>query len=249
MSDRIEFLGLCFESAPTDDIASWIRVRTSSSSYAYVVTPNVDHVVRFSQASDRVRQSYIDADKCVCDSRVLRGLARLCGIHLTVTTGSDLVAQLFARLLDHGDRVCLIGSTGETAMKLAQRFPLFEIVHHDAPMGLIANDAARQAAISFARETGARIILLAVGSPQQELLAHEMGGAGDLTGTALCIGASVDFLVGAQKRAPVFVQRAGLEWAWRLATQPRRLARRYLIDCPMVFPIAAEWWWKQKRQT
>ena len=115
-------------------------------------------------------------------------------------------------------------------------------------MGLISNPSARKTAISFARNANARVTLLAVGSPQQELLAHEMRLAGGMTGTALCIGASVDFLVGAQIRAPHFLQRAGLEWAWRLATQPHRLARRYLIDCPIIFPMTAEWWWKHSRR-
>ena len=155
---------------------------------------------------------------------------------------------MFTSLLVAGDRVCLIGSESQTARKLAERFPHLEIVHHEAPMGLISNPMARKTAISFARNANARVTLLAVGSPQQELLAHEMRLAGGMTGTALCIGASVDFLVGAQIRAPHFLQRAGLEWAWRLATQPHRLARRYLIDCPIIFPMTAEWWWKRKRK-
>ena len=62
-------------------------------------------------------------------------------------------------------------------------------------------------------------------------------------GTALCIGASVEFLVGAQVRAPKVLRRAGVEWAWRLLRQPRRLARRYLIDGLAIFPIV--WRWRQ----
>ena len=89
-------------------------------------------------------------------------------------------------------------------------------------------------------------VLLAVGAPQQELLAHEMRASGRVRGTGLCIGAGIDFLVGAQSRAPRLVQRAHLEWAWRLAREPRRLWRRYLVDGPAIFPIA--WAWARARR-
>jgi exopolysaccharide biosynthesis WecB/TagA/CpsF family protein len=83
----------------------------------------------------------------------------------------------------------------------------------------------------------ARFIFLAVGSPRQERLAAAIAAAGGATGTGLCIGASLDFLAGAQTRAPGVLQRAGLEWAFRLATHPTRLARRYLLDDPRVIPL------------
>ena len=83
----------------------------------------------------------------------------------------------------------------------------------------------------------ARFIFLAVGSPRQERLAAAIAATGRATGTGLCIGASLDFLAGAERRAPAWMQRHGLEWAFRLTRDPVRLARRYLLDSPRVVPL------------
>ncbi len=246
MTPRVEFLNISFDALASDEMERWIATRTAASPYGYIVTPNVDHVVRNARAGQDIRLAYAAADLCVCDSRVLRRLASLFGVALTVVPGSDLVAALFDRLLRAGDRVCLIGGSAEDAAKLQLLFPQMAIVHHAPPMGLRHDPAARAAAIAFAQAAQARVTLLAVGSPQQELLAHEMRLSTKMSGTALCIGASVDFLVGTQSRAPRFVQTAGLEWAWRLIKEPRRLTRRYLVEGPTVLPMAVRWWWAER---
>src|SRR5206468_13039467 len=76
---------------------------------------------------------------------------------------------------------------------------------------------------------------------QQEMIAHEAGALSGASGVSLCVGAGLEFLTGDQKRAPRLIQRLGLEWAHRLATNPRRLARRYLIEGPAIFPIYVRW--------
>ena len=244
---RVQFLGIRFDRMTMPAALDWLRARSADTALAYVVTPNVDHMVRLEAAPPALRAAYEKADLCLCDSRVLARLARLCGIDLPVVPGSDLVGALFARGLEVGDRVCLIGGSDEIAARIGARFPDVTIVHHAPPMGLLHDAAARGRAIEAAAAARARAVLLAVGSPQQELLAWEMRAAGSVRGTALCIGAGVDFLAGAQARAPRIVQRAGFEWAWRLATSPRRLARRYLVDGPAIFPLVWRWRRAQRR--
>jgi exopolysaccharide biosynthesis WecB/TagA/CpsF family protein len=246
MRQRIAFLGAWFDDWTMADVLRWLAERTAASTFGYVVTPNVDHMIRLADAADDVRSAYREADLCVCDSRVLQRLGRIFGVRLSLVPGSDLVAGLFGQLLGDGDRVCLVGGSAENAAELRLSFPRLLILHHAPPMGLRHDPVARTAAIAFAARSAARVTLLAVGSPQQEILAREMALSGGVQGTALCIGASVDFLVGAEARAPVFVQRAGLEWTWRLLMQPRRLARRYLIDGPRIFPMALRWWWSDR---
>lgn len=241
---RCRFLDLDFDPMTADAVAAWLGARTADDRLAYVVTPNVDHMVRLEQLPANLRAAYGEADLCLCDSRVLARLARLCGIDLPVVPGSDLVAALFGSILRPGDAVCLIGGTAAQADTLRTRAPGIAIVHHEPPMGLLGDPAGRAAAIAAAVAAGARITLLAVGSPQQELLAWEMRRGDRARGTALCIGASVDFLTGAQTRAPRLMRRAGLEWAWRLVTHPRRLGRRYLIEGPAIFPLV--WRWRRR---
>ena len=246
MTARTEFLGLPFDTLTAPAVAAWLAARGTASAYGYVVTPNVDHMVRLEHAPADVRAAYHAADLMLCDSRVLARLAALNGVALSIVPGSDLVAALFAHVLQPGDRLCLIGGSADDARILRARYPALAIVHHVPPMGLRHDPAARAAAARFAVAAGARVILLAVGSPQQELLAHEIGASPGARGTALCIGASVAFLTGAQRRAPRLVQRLTLEWAWRLATDPRRLARRYLVEGPAIFPMV--WRWRRGRR-
>jgi N-acetylglucosaminyldiphosphoundecaprenol N-acetyl-beta-D-mannosaminyltransferase len=241
MMPAIEFLGLKFAAWSRSDVERWIVGRDEDSPCGYIVTPNVDHVVRLAGQSDAVRNAYTNADVCVCDSRVLKRLAQTCGINLELVTGSDLVEKVLQDLLQPDDRICLIGSSAQNAFKLQMLYPALHIVHHEAPMGLLENAVARAAAIEFAGEAGARLTLLGVGSPQQELLASEMASSGKVKGTVLCIGASVDFLVGEQSRAPRVVQMVSLEWCWRLVHSPRRLARRYLVEGPSIFPMVLKW--------
>jgi N-acetylglucosaminyldiphosphoundecaprenol N-acetyl-beta-D-mannosaminyltransferase len=92
-------------------------------------------------------------------------------------------------------------------------------------------------AVRFIEERPARFSFLAVGSPRQCKVAHAVTHRGRARGTGLCIGASLLFLSGHEQRAPRPVQRAGLEWVWRLAQDPRRLARRYLVDSPVVLRL------------
>lgn len=237
----VEFLGLNFDSVSSAEVERWIAGRDENSQCAYIVTPNVDHVVRFSKNSGAVRNAYFNADLCVCDSRVLKKLARSCGIELELVTGSDLVEHVFQRVLKPEDRICLIGGTAQSAFKLQLLYPALHFVHHEPPMGLLNNAGKRAAAVEFAGTACGRLTLLGVGSPQQELLASEMAASGKVRGTILCIGASIEFLVGEQVRAPRVVQMVSLEWFWRLIHSPRRLARRYLIDGPAIFPIVMKW--------
>lgn len=249
MIDSAEFLGLAFDVWTQDRTRGWLAARTANSGYAYVVTPNVDHMVRLAGAAKDVQYAYAEADLRLCDSRILARLAKFAGVSLSVVPGSDLTAQVFEQVLQPGDRVCLIGGDAHDGEALAARYPGITIVQHRPPMGLRHNAPARARAVDAAIAAQGRFVLFAVGSPQQELLAHEMAARPDARGTGLCIGASIDFLISKQNRAPRFVQRVSMEWAWRLLTNPRRLAKRYLIEGPAIFPMVLRWRRQARKST
>ena len=104
-------------------------------------------------------------------------------------------------------------------------------------MGFDNDPGALADTVAFILSHPARFVFLAVGSPRQERLAAAVAATRRGTGTGLCIGASLAFLSGAERRAPGWMQRSRLEWAFRLATDPRRLARRYLVDSPRIVPM------------
>lgn len=240
--ERTPFLGLAFADATLESAAAWVVENLEAGGLRYVVTPNVDHRVRLDRLAgtargDELWSAYHAAGLCVCDSRVLARIAGWFGHRLTVVPGSDLTARLLATI-DPETPVAIIGSNADAVALLKSRYQLRDVAHHVPPAGMLDRPAAMDDAINFLAGAGRRIAFIAVGSPQGELLAYRAALTGRCSGVALCIGASIDFLTGAQARAPRWMQRAGIEWLHRLVTQPRRMWRRYLVEGPKIFRIA-----------
>ena len=252
--ERQTFLGLEFSRLSFEEVLEEISVRADQTNFSYVVTPNVDHVVKLHDEADRpATKAFSDAYDCaalrLCDSRILARLAKPFGIRLPVVPGSDLTASLFSRVVSRGDLVAVVGGCSDMTARLLSKFPGVGFVQHVPPMGMLSNPAAMKAAEEFVATCHARFILFATGAPQSEILAHCCFRRGEARGVGLCIGASIDFLLGDQRRAPKWVQRAGLEWAHRLATNPKRLWRRYLLEGPRIFLITALWWWERRSKS
>ncbi len=244
-----EFVGLCFARMTLAEAAEEVLSRGRDHGFSYIVTPNVDHVVRLTSAPDgsELAAAYQAAAFRLCDSRVLARIARLAGIKLTVVPGSDLTARLLVELTGSSRRVAMIGSDATAIDELRKRYPGIDFVHHDPPMGLASNPAAMAAAAAFAAKAKADVTLLAVGSPQQELIAHAILARGDAVGTGLCIGTSINYLTGRERRAPQLVQVMGFEWMFRLLAQPRRMWRRYLVEGPRILGLALRWRYDRAR--
>lgn len=215
-----------------------VAARHDGTRYAYVVTPNVDHLLRLYD-DPGFRGLYRGADYVLLDSRVIALTLRLLRRQrLRVCTGSDLTAALLGQVAAPAERIVLVGGTAEQARAIAARYGLTNLRHHQPPMGFIADPAATEACLRFVEQAAPfRFCFLAVGSPQQELLAQRLRTRGTATGLALCVGAALNFISGAERRAPPWMQRAALEWLYRLSNDPARLARRYLIRGPRIFAL------------
>ncbi len=229
----VRLLGLDFADLDAAQAAALIAARPPDAPFATVITPNADHLVRLARQPD-LAPLYRDAWLRLLDSRVVARLARTMGLAAPkVATGSDLTAELVACHLPAGERITVIGLAPQHLPALQARLPGVEITHFDPPRGMDTNPAAFAEAVEFARAHPARYTMLAVGSPRQERLGAAIAASG-ATGVGLCIGASLEFVTGAVARAPVWMQRGGIEWLHRLAQDPRRLARRYLRDDPAI---------------
>lgn len=206
--------------------------------FGYVVTPNVDHLIRYYE-DPTFRAQYRAADFILMDSRFAARLVRLLkGVRLPVCTGADLTANLLANVLQPTDRVVMIGGSDEQARQLASRYGLSNVRHHNPPMGFIDDPAAVEECLKFVENASPfRFCFLAVGCPQQEAVAQALRARGKAKGLALCIGASLNFLTGTEKRAPLWMQQMSLEWLFRLVQNPRRLASRYLVRGPRIFGL------------
>jgi exopolysaccharide biosynthesis WecB/TagA/CpsF family protein len=213
-----------------------VAARFGSDRFGFVVTPNVDHMIRCHE-DEAYRSRYASADFALLDSRFAAQLLRLTkGLRLPVCTGSDLTEGLFHRVIRPDDRIVLMGGSPKQAAQIAERFGLRDVRHHNPPMGFITHQEAVEECLAFIEASSPfRFCFLAVGSPQQELLAAVLRQRGIARGLALCIGASLNFLTGEERRAPPWMQRLSLEWLYRLAQDPRRLWVRYLVRGPRIF--------------
>jgi len=230
----VYFLGFRFDTGSIEEVVPNILAETRAC-FKYVLTPNAHGIVRLLDDPITMRPLFERAWRVFCDSRVLSRLAWFGGVNLPVVTGSDLTAQLIVRAAELRLTIALVGPTAADCALLTTKYPGLGVVFHTPPMGFGKSKDEVQKCIDFVVNTQAPLIFLAVGTPQQEILAREIADQSQARGVGLCVGASIDFLTGKQRRAPVWVQKAGLEWLYRLLSDPRRLASRYLIECPRIF--------------
>lgn len=241
------FLGLEFTRLNPDDIMTRVGELARASRFSYVVTPNVDHIIKIAAAEDSpgdvgLQAAYANAALTICDSRILLALASRSGIPITLLPGSDLTRILLEERIPNGSTVALIGGIPAQLQALAKLRPDVQFCQHRPPMGVMHNIAAQDAIAEFVESRGCDFNLFTIGAPQSEIVAHRVALRGRARGVGLCVGASVEFITGDKRRAPRWVQRASLEWAYRLGSEPRRLWRRYLVDGPRIFAI----WWRQR---
>ncbi|TRO95905.1 WecB/TagA/CpsF family glycosyltransferase [Glycocaulis profundi] len=237
---HVWFLNSAFDRIGLETALERITERPASQPFAFVVTPNVDHLVRLGQ--DRILATlYAQAWMTVCDSRVLELLAFLSGERVQVAPGSDLTAALFDYAIDRDEPVVIIGGDEAVIAGVKARYKLTDVRWHQPPMGLRSNPEALAECAAFVAANPSRFVFLCVGSPQQEMIAAACLERGDCTGLGMCVGASLDFLSGKARRAPVWMQRTRLEWLHRLAEEPQRMWRRYLVEGPKILKIWWEW--------
>ncbi len=242
-----EFLGLHFAQMDETDSLEWILERLRTKIFFYVVTPNVDHIVQFHKDPVALEPAYEEADLRLCDSRVIALMGRCNRMDLPVVTGSGLTARLLSKPLPAGTRIAIVGGNDRQRAWLVATQPQADFTFYSPPMGLRHSREAQEKTAEFIERTQADIILITVGAPQSEMIAHLVHTRGLARGVALCVGASLEFITGEKRRAPKWIQAIAMEWAFRLLNEPRRLARRYLVDGPRVFSLWVQWMKQEER--
>jgi N-acetylglucosaminyldiphosphoundecaprenol N-acetyl-beta-D-mannosaminyltransferase len=207
-----------------------------------VFTPNVDHIVQ-AEHNAEFRRAYADTSLSFVDGTPVLWAARLLGTPLPEKlSGSDLFEPLVERATTEGLRIVLLGGgpgVAEIAAKnLRARFPTLQIVDTLAPrLKLEPTDEEREC-VARLQQARADLIFVCLGAPKQELFSYRNREA-LAPAVLVCFGAAVDFAAGTLPRAPAWMSRAGLEWAFRLGREPRRLAERYLLRDPEFLKIVA----------
>jgi N-acetylglucosaminyldiphosphoundecaprenol N-acetyl-beta-D-mannosaminyltransferase len=231
-------------------IYEWVG--TPASLCRFVVTPNVDHAVLF-QENAALRAAYANASLVLADGMPVVAAARILGRAIPGrVAGSDLAPALVASAAEHGSlRVYLLGAAPGVAERAAEnihcRWPSVDVVGtYSPPLGFEKDEQENAQILSKIAAARPDILLVGLGAPKQELWvnAHREQIEAAVT---LCIGATIDFLAGEKKRAPVWMRRGGLEWLHRIASEPRRLVKRYARDA-WIFPRLVWHEWQQSRR-
>lgn len=206
-----------------------------------VFTPNVDHVVRL-ERDPRLLRAYASVSLSLPDGMPLVWASRLLGHPLPEkVSGSDLILPLMRRAAERGYRVFFLGGEAGVAARAAARLGReatgLRVAGIDArSVDVDGPPAACDDLINTLAAARPDLILLALGCPKQEILAarlaHRVRPA-----VLIGVGAGLDFLAGTKPRAPRWMSEAGLEWLHRLAHEPRRLWRRYLVEDPAFLRI------------
>jgi exopolysaccharide biosynthesis WecB/TagA/CpsF family protein len=148
--------------------------------------------------------------------------------------GPDLTMRVLSRCADEGLPVYLYGSTDETLEKLTSALhgllPSLKIAGSEASKFRAVQPGEDLAIAARIRESGARLVLVGLGCPRQEIFAFAMRPLLNLP--LMAVGAAFDYHAGTLRKPPPWVQRRGLEWLWRLGLEPRRLWRRYVLLNP-----------------
>jgi exopolysaccharide biosynthesis WecB/TagA/CpsF family protein len=203
-----------------------------------LATLNLDHLVKL-RRNPGFRAAYLAQTHVVADGNPVVWLHGLAGRKVGLVPGSELISPLAALAALEGVTVGLLGSTDEVlalaSARLLDDHPGLRVVARLAPpQGFEPGGAVADAMLEELAASGARLCFLALGAPKQEMLAARGFAAHPGIGF-VSIGAGLDFIAGAQNRAPPWVRRIAMEWAWRMMLSPRRLARRYL-DCALILP-------------
>ncbi|MGH7879262.1 MAG: WecB/TagA/CpsF family glycosyltransferase, partial [Candidatus Binataceae bacterium] len=208
----------------------------------YVCVTSVHGVVE-SQRDESLRLIHNNAGMVTPDGMPLVWVSRLMGFRQTQRVyGPDLMLAVCERAAARGYRHFFYGGGPGVAERLSERlcnrYPGLRVAGIHSPPFRALSPAEDCAVVEQINSSGADIVWVGISTPKQErwMAAHVRR----LNAAALIgVGAAFDFHAGLKKQAPRWMRRSGLEWTFRLATEPRRLWRRYLASNPVFVALVA----------
>jgi len=239
--ERAAVIGVPLAVTDYEQVLDWMDAMVAAGSRGTVTAAAVNLLI-CARDEPATMAAALDATLAVPDGQPLVWALRLLG-HRTATRvyGPDLMAKWCARAALGGTTAYLYGGKGDAARallarRLTERFPGLRIVGGYSPVFRALDqpqltDAERERVVADIDGSGAQVVWVGTGQPRQELWMREMRPllrAPLLVG----VGAAFDFHAGLVAQAPAWMGSHGLEWAYRLAREPRRLWRRYLLGNP-----------------
>src|SRR5882672_2502311 len=219
----IAMLGVPFDNVTTTEAMELIERMIASRRPHYLITANVDFLVQ-AREDVELRRIFFDADLVLCDGTPLLWASRLLGNPLPErVAGADLVPLLIRLAAERGYRLFLLGATpassSQAVAKLTAAYPNLIIAGHYSPPFNKLLEMDHEEIARRIREAKPDLLFVSFGCPKQEKwIAMHYRALG--VPVAAGVGATIDFLAGNFKRAPVWMRRSGFEWVYRMAQEP-----------------------------
>lgn len=248
----VDLLGMPLACIDEDGVLDHMFGEMAAGRGGWLITANLDFLRRYAKEPD-MRALYASADLTVADGMPLVWASGILGTPLPErVAGSALLYRFADRAAREGRSIYLLGGdpgAGEGAIEtLCQRAPGLRIAGHSAPrFGLHPNSSELAGTLDALQAARPDLLLVGLGSPKQERVIHALR-AHFPSMWMVGVGISFSFAAGQIARAPEWMRKSGLEWVHRLAQEPKRLARRYLVeDLPFAAELFARVLWTRAR--
>lgn len=229
LSNRVEILNLGIDSFSVDEFLSRLDK-------GVVFTPNVDHLMTL-QKDPEFMEAYQEADFRVCDSQILMYASKFLGTPIKAKiSGSDLF-PLFCDYHRHNEniKIFLLGGADGVPQQAQKRINTrigrnIIVQAHSPSFGFEKNEDECKRILELIKQSSANVLLVGVGAPKQEKWIARYHNELSNIDIFIAVGAAIDFEAGNKPRAPKWVSQVGLEWFYRLLSEPRRLWKRYILQ-------------------
>ncbi len=243
---RIRFMNTFVDNLTMGEALDRVEALARGDKPAYVVTPNVDHIIRI-ERDEQFRRIYAQADLILTDGQPLIWISKLYGTPIREKiSGSDLFPKLCERAAQKGLRMFFLGAAEGVAAKAArnlqEKYPGLQVTGmYSPPYGFEKDEAEIGKIVCMIQAADPHILITGLGTPKQEkFIAAQLDRL--KVPVSLGLGASLDFEAGNVERAPRWMSDHGFEWLFRLIREPKRLFKRYIVDDMRIFALAVRYW-------
>ena len=244
-TNRIQFLNTYIDNLTFAEAKEKVDELIQEEGYHYVVTPNSDIVVKM-QDNPELKRICDKADLILTDGQILVKISKYIGNPIKERVCmTDFVWHVFDLAVEKEYKVFLFGGKEEVLEKatenIKKRVPELQIVDsYSPPFGFENDEKKLEEANERIRKSGAHILIVFLGCPKQEKFIAKNKDKYQVP-ISITMGGCVDFIAGGVKRAPVWMQRAGLEWFFRFLQEPKRMWKRYFVDDMRIFKMVREY--------
>lgn len=239
--NRIKFMNISIDNLTMSEAIKKIDHLVQTKKGAYVVTPNVDHIVQV-ETDNELKEVYKNADLILTDGKPLIWISKLYGYPIKEKiSGSDIFPLICALADKKGYSMYFLGGKEGVAIKaitnLKRKFINLKVVgYYSPPYGFENNNDEIEKIINMIKKANPDILIVALGCPKQEKFMY-FNCKKLRVPISLGLGATIDFEAGTIKRAPKWMSNNGLEWLYRITQEPKRMIKRYFIDDRKIFKL------------